>query len=86
MASRMLIDATLKWPHPPTSLPKKEYVDRALVLWRELKLPPLKLKEPVYGLNLGFWTDEWTRLAGAAAKGDQYAAGEAYFKQRRKAS
>jgi len=57
-ASSLLIDATLKWPYPPTSLPKKEYMDGALKIWNELGLEPVKLKVPWYGYNLGCWTKE----------------------------
>jgi 4-hydroxy-3-polyprenylbenzoate decarboxylase len=57
-ASSLLIDATLKWPYPPTSLPKKEYMDGALKIWNELGLGPVKLKAPWYGYNLGCWTKE----------------------------
>ena len=62
-SSALLMDATLKWPYPPTSLPKKEYMERALQLGEKalaalsachtsLGLGPLQLKSPWYGYNL----------------------------------
>ncbi len=38
----VLIDATLKENFPPISLPKREYMERAKVIWEELGLPKLK--------------------------------------------
>ena len=38
----VLIDATLKEDFPPISLPKREYMERAKVIWEELGLPKLK--------------------------------------------
>jgi 3-polyprenyl-4-hydroxybenzoate decarboxylase len=57
-ASSLMIDATLKWPYPPTSLPKKEYMTRAIELWNELELGPLDLKSPWHGYDLGCWSQE----------------------------
>ena len=31
--SSILIDATRKWDYPPTSLPRKEFMDNALSRW-----------------------------------------------------
>ncbi len=45
-ASMVLIDATMKWPFPPLSLPTKEFMDDALRIWQEEGLPRLKLREP----------------------------------------
>ena len=75
-SSSMLIDATLKWPYPPTSLPKKEYMERALQLWNELGLGPLKLKTPWYGYNLGYWTKDDEENAELIVKGDYRAVGK----------
>ena len=33
-------------------------MERALEIWRELGLGPLRLKVPWYGYNLGCWTKE----------------------------
>lgn len=84
-ASRLLIDATMKWPYPPISLPRREYMDTALKLWEELGLPPLTMEEPWWGANLGYWNEEHERHARAAAAGDYFLAGNDYAKQRRDA-
>ena len=57
-SSCLLVDATLKWPYPPVSLPRKESMDKALNIWQELNLTPLQLGEPWYGYNLGNWSEE----------------------------
>ncbi len=33
--SSLLINATMKWPYPPVSLPKKEYMEKARQIWEE---------------------------------------------------
>ena len=66
----MLIDATMKQPFPPVSLPKREYMERALELWKQLDMPALDLKSPWYGYDLGQWSDKLDRAASAAVKGD----------------
>jgi 4-hydroxy-3-polyprenylbenzoate decarboxylase len=73
---RLLIDATMKWPYPPVSLPKREFMEKALSIWKEEGLPELKLKEPWYGYNLGFWPDEYAEQAELALKGEHYKVGE----------
>src|SRR4029077_13072552 len=40
--STMLIDATLKGPMTPLALPKREFMERALEMWKQLGLPPLR--------------------------------------------
>lgn len=82
-ASKLMIDATMKWSLPPLSLPKKEFMDRALRIWQEEGLPKLKLKEPWWGINLGYWEEENEALAISAIKGEYYKAGEAYSQRRR---
>ena len=81
--SGMLLNATLKWPHPPVSLPKKEYMENAIVLWNKLGLTPLqKLQAPWYGHELGYWSKEGTEAAERAVKGEYYKTGEMRFKNR----
>lgn len=82
-ASRLLIDATLKWPYPPISLPKKEFMDEALRLWQKEGLPELKLKEPWWGYSLGYWSPEDDENAMLATKGEYYRTGEIYAQKRR---
>ena len=67
--SSILIDATRKWDYPPTSLPRKEFMDKALRRWEEEGLPPLSLKKPWFGYELGYWTDEAREEAEAAVDG-----------------
>jgi 4-hydroxy-3-polyprenylbenzoate decarboxylase len=68
-ASSLLIDATRKWPYPPVGLPKKEFMERAMKIWEEEGLPPLKLREPWHGYSLGDWTREDEEFAELAAQG-----------------
>ena len=84
-SSRLLIDATMKWPYPPISLPKKEYMERAINLWNEEGLPRLKLRSPIWGLNLGYWPEEDEKEAQWAVTGQYRKSGEAQAKQRRPA-
>jgi 4-hydroxy-3-polyprenylbenzoate decarboxylase len=79
-ASSLLIDATINWPYPPTSLPKKEYMDRALELWNEMGQAPLKLKSPWYGYNLGYWRKEDEEYADLIVKGDYKTVGKKMLK------
>ncbi len=83
-SSQLLINATLKWPFPPVALPKKEYMDRALSIWREEQLPELKLRDPWWGYSLGLWTDEEEEDAQQAVKGNYYKLGESLAKRRQK--
>ena len=69
-SSAILIDATIKWPYPPVSLPKKEYMEKALRMWEELELPRLKLKQPWYGYSLGYWPEESERDAQDILRGN----------------
>ncbi|MFH0913853.1 MAG: UbiD family decarboxylase, partial [Chloroflexota bacterium] len=83
--SILLIDATMKWPYPPISLPRKEFMERALELWREEGLPALRLREPVWGRNLGYWSQEDEQKAEWAVKGEYYRTGEIQAQQRKPA-
>jgi 4-hydroxy-3-polyprenylbenzoate decarboxylase len=76
LSSAMLIDATRKRPYPPTSLPAREFMDRALELWRELELPQLSLASPWHGYELGAWSEENRRAAAEAVQGRYAAPGE----------
>ena len=81
--SRVLIDATMKWPYPPVALPKREFMEKARALWEELGLTPLKLREPWWGQNLGCWSDEEEEQANLAVKGEYYKTGEVQARRRR---
>ncbi len=71
----MLLDATAKGTYPPVALPKKEFMDRARIIWEELGLPRLTPQSPVSGYSLGDWSEEWDSCAARAAKGDWMANG-----------
>jgi 4-hydroxy-3-polyprenylbenzoate decarboxylase len=70
--SGLLIDATRKGPYPPVGLPKKPFMERALEIWQEEKLPELKLKTPWYGYALGHWDSEDDALADAVTRGNYF--------------
>ena len=80
----VLIDATLKENFPPISLPKREYMERAKVIWEELGLPKLKPETPWFGYSLGEWPEELERAAERAVKGDYFETGKLLVKRRRK--
>jgi UbiD family decarboxylase len=80
--SALLIDATMKGKFPPISLPRREYMERALDIWREINLPPLDLKNPWYGYSLGLWSDESDLEARLATKGEYYETGEKLISRR----
>ncbi len=79
----VLIDATLKEPYPPVSLPKREYMERAKKIWEELGLPALKPEQPWFGYSLGEWSEEFDEAAERAVKGDYFITGEMIAKRRR---
>ncbi|MEC9340218.1 MAG: UbiD family decarboxylase [Pseudomonadota bacterium] len=80
----LLIDATRGWDYPPTSLPRKEYMENAIRIWQKLGLPELKLKNPWYGYNLGYWSDEESAEAELAVAGRYFETGEKQTQERRK--
>ena len=82
-STAVLIDATMPWPYPPLSLPKKQFMDRAIEIWRDLQLPPLKLKPPYFGYSLGHWTEEEDKEAELATQGRHYETGEKQAKSRK---
>ncbi len=73
--SALLIDAVLKEPFPPISLPKQEYMENARRIWEELGLPQLNPREPWYGYSLGMWEEEWEEEARLALEGRHYETG-----------
>jgi 4-hydroxy-3-polyprenylbenzoate decarboxylase len=81
--STMLIDATQKTPDPPISLPKREFMERALQIWRELDLPPLTPRQPWYGYSLGDWDSIWDTYAARAVSGQWEATGTESLARRR---
>ena len=80
----VLIDATLKENFPPISLPKREFMERAKVIWEELGLPKLKPESPWFGYSLGEWSDEMEQSAIRATRGEYFETGALLEKRRRK--
>jgi UbiD family decarboxylase len=80
----VLIDATLKENFPPISLPKREYMERAKVIWEELGLPELKPESPWFGYSLGEWSEEMEQAAQRATRGDYFETGMRLAQRRRK--
>ncbi|MFQ5849633.1 MAG: UbiD family decarboxylase [Candidatus Binatia bacterium] len=74
--SALLINATLREPFPPVSLPKREFMERAREIWEELGLPQLFPKPPWYGYPLGDWDEELEEEAILAIKGQYQRNGE----------
>jgi 4-hydroxy-3-polyprenylbenzoate decarboxylase len=75
--SRVLINATRKWPYPPLGLPRKEYMERALQLWQEQgDLPTPRLREPYYGYSLGYWDARLQEYADLIVQGEYLKVGE----------
>jgi UbiD family decarboxylase len=68
--SSLLIDATLKAAFPPVALPRREFMERARLIWDELGLPTLSPREPWYGYSLGYWPEEAVAQAENALSGD----------------
>jgi 4-hydroxy-3-polyprenylbenzoate decarboxylase len=75
LGSKLLIDATLKGPMPPLALPKREFMERAQELWRNLELPPIAPKAPWHGYPLGDWIERWDLWAARAVHGEWEATG-----------
>jgi 4-hydroxy-3-polyprenylbenzoate decarboxylase len=82
--SAMLINAMIKRPYPPISLPAKEYMEKAKLIWEELGLPPLRPEMPWYGYPLGQWPEEFQAEAERATKSEYWVTGEVMKQRRRK--
>ncbi|MHB1343175.1 MAG: UbiD family decarboxylase [Thermoleophilia bacterium] len=74
--SAMLVDATLKEPFPPISLPARKYMERAREIWEELGLPELRPEAPWFGYSLGQWDEELEREAELAVQGRYFETGD----------
>ncbi len=83
-SSGVLIDATIKYPYPPTSLPRKDYMEKAKETWERLGLPKLDLVAPWYGYELGYWPDQFRDDAEKIVQGKHYEIGERLAKEREK--
>ena len=80
----VLIDATLKEDFPPISLPKREFMENAKLIWEELGLPELNPQAPWFGYSLGEWSDEFDRAAKLATDSEYFRTGELIAQRRRK--
>lgn len=81
--SVMLINATLRDKMPPVSLPKREFMERSLELWRRIGLPPITPQAPWFGYSLGEWWDELEEEAKLATEGRWTETGEKNLGQRK---
>ena len=81
--STMLIDATLKYPMPPLALPKREFMESALAIWKELRLPEVRLQQPWCGYSLGDWSEALDSIASNAVAGEWEKNGLNTFPRRR---
>ena len=80
--SVMLLNATRKWPYPPVSLPPKDIMEGVIPIWRELGLPPLQLRTPWYGYDLGWWSDAEKEAGRLALQGRHYETGKKMEQER----
>jgi len=80
--SSILINATLKTPFPPVSLPAKEYMENAKKIWEELDLPRLKPQAPWFGYSLGQWNEELAEEARLAVEGKWQLTGQKIMTRR----
>jgi 4-hydroxy-3-polyprenylbenzoate decarboxylase len=75
-AGRVLIDATRKGAYPPVALPRRDFMERALELWRQQgDLPEPRLRQPWHGYELGHWGQDDQELADLLVRGDYKAVG-----------
>jgi 4-hydroxy-3-polyprenylbenzoate decarboxylase len=73
---RVLVDATMSGAYPPLALPRKEYMDRALEIWkRHEDLPEPRMHMPWYGYENGYWSDRDQQMADLMVRGDYKAVG-----------
>jgi 4-hydroxy-3-polyprenylbenzoate decarboxylase len=84
--SGILIDATMKWPYPPVSLPNREYMENARAIWQELGLPALTPRTPWFGYELGYWPGSWDRATKLTSAGRYLESGEDFRTLRAEAS
>ncbi len=80
--SSLLINATRQWNYPPVSLPKREFMERARMIWEEIGLPSLTPKRPWHGYTLGYWPKELEEEAELALQGENYQTGKKLAQER----
>jgi 4-hydroxy-3-polyprenylbenzoate decarboxylase len=74
-ASAMLINACREHPYLPVSLPRRDFMDKAIARWTALGLPALDLKSPWHGYPLSQWTEENQDEAELAVTGRSFETG-----------
>jgi UbiD family decarboxylase len=82
--STLLMDATMKGDMPPLALPKQQYMERAMAIWKELGLPSVRPQPPWFGYSLGDWLPQWDEAAQRAVEGRWLENGELSARYRRK--
>jgi 4-hydroxy-3-polyprenylbenzoate decarboxylase len=82
--SVLCIDATRPWAYKPTSLPGREFMEKAMALWQRLELPPLHVKAPWYGYELGYWSNRNREEAELALQGKHFEIGARAKKDRKR--
>jgi 4-hydroxy-3-polyprenylbenzoate decarboxylase len=81
-ASAILINACREHPYLPVSLPRRDFMERALARWEALSLPTLELKMPWHGYPLSTWTEENAEEAEMAVTGRYFETGAKLAKRR----
>ena len=81
-ASAMLINCCREHPYLPVSLPRQDFMEKALERWKSLGLPELNLKAPWHGYPLSQWTDENQQEAEFAVTGRYFETGVKLSKRR----
>jgi UbiD family decarboxylase len=81
-ASAMLINACREHPYLPVSLPRRDFMEKALARWEALSLPALDLKAPWHGYPLSAWTAENAEEAELAVTGHYFETGAKLAKRR----
>ncbi len=82
--STLLMDATMKSGMPPLALPKREFMERAKVIWEEMGMPPLRPQPPWFGYSLGDWMPQWDEAAARAVAGKYLENGRISLGQQKK--
>lgn len=75
-ASALLINAVREHPYLPVSLPRQDFMEKAIDRWEALGLPALDLQNPWHGYPLSAWTDENAEEAELAVTGRYFETGE----------
>jgi 4-hydroxy-3-polyprenylbenzoate decarboxylase len=81
-ASAMLINCCREHPYLPVSLPRRDFMEKALARWKSLGLPELNLKSPWHGYPLSQWTEENQAEADFAVTGRYFETGAKLSRRR----